>query len=265
MKCRASIVALALGLLSAALAGAAQLDAVVGRELPSLLELYKALHAAPELSHFESQTAATLAAELRAAGYQVTDGVGKYDTPGFVGHGVVAVLENGKGPTLLIRTDLDALPVDEKTGLTYASKVRFKMPGGQEVPVMHACGHDIHMSSLVGTARLLASMRGSWHGKLVLIGQPAEETINGAKAMLNDGLYERFGRPDFALALHDWDDFPAGMVPGPRSRKIPSCSRLRSCSRCRPSSVARSRRLIRPLSPSARFTAVRNATSSRTK
>ncbi|MGH8262640.1 MAG: amidohydrolase, partial [Steroidobacteraceae bacterium] len=212
MKCRASIVAIFLGFLSAALTGAAPLAAAVARELPSLVEFYKTLHAAPELSHFETQTAAALAAQLRAAGYQVTEGVGKYDTPGVEGHGVVAVLENGKGPTLLIRTDLDALPVDEKTGLPYASKVRFRTPGGQDVPVMHACGHDIHISSLVGTARLLAEMRGNWHGKLILIGQPAEETIDGAKAMLKDGLYERFGRPDFALAMHDWDDFPAGKV-----------------------------------------------------
>jgi hippurate hydrolase len=193
-------------------ADASALDTAVERELPSLVDFYKQLHSAPELSHFESATSAALAAQLRAAGYQVTEGVGKYDTPGLQGHGVVAVLENGQGPTLLIRTDLDALPVDEKTGLPYASKVRFRMPGGQEVPVMHACGHDIHISSLVGTARMLASMRRNWHGKLILVGQPAEETIDGASAMLHDGLYERFGRPDFALALHDWDDVPAGKI-----------------------------------------------------
>jgi hippurate hydrolase len=201
-----------LGCLAAGHASTAPLDAAVGRELPSLVEFYKQLHAAPELSRFETATSAALATQLRAAGYQVTEGVGKYALPGYEGHGVVAVLENGKGPTLLIRTDLDALPVDEKTGLPYASKVRFRMPGGQEVPVMHACGHDIHISSLVGTARMLASMRKSWHGKLILVGQPAEETIDGALAMLNDRLYERFGRPDFALALHDWDDVPAGTI-----------------------------------------------------
>ena len=212
MSRRKSIVAGCSVLLLALQAGAAALDNAVERELPSLLAIYKELHAAPELSHFETATSATLAAQLRAAGFEVTEGVGKYTSPGFQGHGVVAVLDNGKGPTLLIRSDLDALPVQEKTGLPYASSVRFKMPGGQEMPVMHACGHDIHISSLIGTARVLASMRKSWHGKLILIGQPAEETIDGASAMLRDGLYERFGRPDFALALHDWDDVPAGKV-----------------------------------------------------
>jgi amidohydrolase len=193
-------------------AGAAPLEAAVERELPSLITIYKALHAAPELSHFEMATSATLAGQLRAAGFQVTEGVGKYATPGLKGHGVVAVLQNGKGPTLLIRSDLDALPVEEKTGLPYASEVRFRMPDGTELPVMHACGHDIHISSLIGTARVLAQLRGSWHGTLILIGQPAEETIDGASAMLRDELYQRFGRPDFALALHDWDDLPAGKV-----------------------------------------------------
>jgi amidohydrolase len=190
---------------------AAQLEATVEHELPSLISFYKKLHAAPELSHFETATSAAVAAQLREAGFQVTADVGKYED-GSQGHGVVAVLENGKGPTLLIRSDLDALPVEEKTGLPYASHVRFKMPNGQEVPVMHACGHDIHMSVLVGTARVLASMRKQWHGKLVLIGQPSEETIDGASAMVRDGLFEHFGRPDFAVALHDWDDLRAGKV-----------------------------------------------------
>ena len=207
-----SIIAGICVLVAASQAGGAALDSAVERELPSLLTIYKQLHAAPELSHFETATAATLAAQLRAAGYQVTEGVGKYATPGLEGHGVVAVLDNGKGPTLLIRSDLDALPVEERTGLPYASHVRVTAASGQQVPVMHACGHDIHISTLIGTARVLASMRKSWHGKLILIGQPAEETIDGASAMLRDGLYERFGRPDFALALHDWDDVPAGKV-----------------------------------------------------
>jgi len=190
---------------------AAPLAAAVDHEMPSLLSFYKKLHAAPELSHFETATSAALAAQLRDAGYQVTEDVGKYED-GSQGHGVVAVLENGKGRTLLIRSDLDALPVEEKTGLPYASQVRLRMPNGQEVPVMHACGHDIHMSALVGTARVLVSMRKHWHGKVILIGQPSEETIDGASAMVRDGLYERFGRPDFALALHDWDDLPAGKI-----------------------------------------------------
>jgi hippurate hydrolase len=200
-----------LSLLLVCEADAAPLAAAVDHEMPSLLSFYEKLHAAPELSHFEAATSAALAAQLRDAGFQVTEGIGKYED-GSQGHGVVAVLENGKGPTLLIRSDLDALPVQEKTGLPYASQVRFRMPSGQELPVMHACGHDIHMSALVGTARVLVSMRKHWHGKLILIGQPSEETIDGASAMVRDGLYERFGRPDFALALHDWDDLPAGKV-----------------------------------------------------
>ncbi|MEP7246266.1 MAG: amidohydrolase [Gammaproteobacteria bacterium] len=179
--------------------------------MPSLLEFYKKLHAAPEISHFETATSAAVAAQLRDAGFKVTEGVGKYED-GSQAHGIVAVLENGKGPTLLVRSDLDALPVREQTGLPYASKVLFKMPNGTEVPVMHACGHDIHMTSLVGTARVVASMRKQWHGKLILVGQPSEETIDGASAMVKDNLYERFGRPDFAIALHDWDDLPAGKV-----------------------------------------------------
>jgi amidohydrolase len=206
-----SIAAGVFGYLFVSEVDAAQLEAAVGHELPSLMAFYKTLHAAPELSHFETATAAAVATQLRGAGFQVTEGVGKYED-GSQGHGIVAVLENGTGPTLLIRSDLDALPVQEKTGLPYASQVHFKMPNGQEVPVMHACGHDIHMSSLVGTARLLASMRKHWHGKLILIGQPSEETIDGASAMVRDGLYERFGTPDFALALHDWDDLPAGKI-----------------------------------------------------
>jgi len=201
-----------LGAASLAASAADSIDAAVKHELPSLLAFYKERHAAPELSHYEVASAAAVAKELRAAGFQVTENVGKYLDPTLQGHGVVAVLENGKGPTLLIRSDLDALPVQEKTGLPYASSVHFKTASGQEVPVMHACGHDIHMSSLVGTARVLASMRKSWRGKLILIGQPAEETIDGASAMVRDGLYERFGKPDFALALHDWDDLPAGKI-----------------------------------------------------
>jgi amidohydrolase len=201
-----------LGVASLAASAADPIDAAVKHELPSLLAFYKERHAAPELSHYEVASAAAVAKELRAAGFQVTENVGKYLDPTLQGHGVVAVLENGKGPTLLIRSDLDALPVQEKTGLPYASSAHFRTASGQEVPVMHACGHDIHMSSLVGTARVLASMRKSWHGKLILVGQPAEETIDGASAMISDGLYERFGKPDFALALHDWDDLPAGKI-----------------------------------------------------
>ena len=182
------------------------------RELPSLVTLYKELHAAPELSHQERHTAARLAAELRPLGYTVTERVGKYPNPQWVGYGVVAVLKNGKGPTVLIRADMDALPVEEKTGLPYASHVRSTDDAGLDVPVMHACGHDIHVASLIGTARLLAALRDHWHGTLVLVGQPSEEKADGARALLADGLYTRFPRPDAALALHDFSDLRAGTV-----------------------------------------------------
>ncbi len=188
------------------------LDAAVDRELPSLVAAYKALHAAPELSHHEEKTAAFVAKELRALGYDVTERVGKYERPELVGYGVVAVMRNGAGPTVLVRADMDALPVEEKTGLPYASTVRTKNEAGQDVSVMHACGHDVHATSLVGTARLLAQLKDRWHGTLVLVGQPAEETIDGARAMLADNLYARFPRPDFAVALHDNADLEAGRV-----------------------------------------------------
>lgn len=203
-----------------ALAGTAGLaqtvPALVQRQLPGLLATYKGLHAAPELSHHEVKTSALLADELRKAGYTVTQRVGKYPD-GSQAYGVVGILKNGAGPTLLIRTDLDALPVEEKTGLPYASKVRTKNSAGQDVGVMHACGHDIHMTTMIGVARNMAALKSQWHGTLMLIGQPSEETIDGAKAMLADHLYERFGRPDLAIALHD-TNIPAGeiaVVPGP--------------------------------------------------
>jgi amidohydrolase len=190
----------------------AGLDALLDRELPSLVSTYETLHAAPELSHHEEKTSAFLASRLRALGYTVTEHVGKYAHPGWVGYGVVGVLKNGDGPTVLVRTELDALPVEEKTGLPYASKVRAQDDSGHEVGVMHACGHDIHITSLLGTARMLAELKGDWRGTLVMIGQPAEETIDGAKAMLDDGLYTRFPRPDYALALHDTPALSAGKV-----------------------------------------------------
>jgi hippurate hydrolase len=208
-----AVVAALLGLLGAT--GASAQDAIgplVERDLTSLVATYKALHAAPELSREEVRTSALLARELRAAGYAVTEGVGKYDNPEWKGYGVVAVLENGPGPMVLVRTDLDALPVAEQTGLPYASTVRTKDAAGLEVPVMHACGHDIHMASWLGTARALVALEDHWHGKVVFVGQPAEERIQGAKAMLDDGLYARFGTPDYALALHDHADLPAGTV-----------------------------------------------------
>ena len=181
-------------------------------ELPSLLTIYKDLHEHPELSTHEERSAAIVARELKAAGYEVTEKVGKYDQPGLTCYGVVGMMKNGEGPTLLIRTDLDALPVHEETGAPYASKVATKNDAGQDVSVMHACGHDIHMSTFIGVARALAKMKEHWKGTLLFIGQPAEETVGGAKAMLKDGLYTRWPKPDYALALHDDAEIEAGKI-----------------------------------------------------
>jgi len=188
------------------------LDALIDRDLPSLVTTYQALHAAPELSHYEEKTASFFASQLRALGYTVTERVGKYEAPRWTGYGVVAVLQNGAGPTVLLRTELDALPVEEKTGLPYASKVKMKNDAGQEVSVMHACGHDVHLTSMLGTAKLLVGLKDQWRGTLVLIGQPAEEVIDGARSLLRDGLYERFPKPDYVIALHDSADLEAGKV-----------------------------------------------------
>ena len=176
----------------------------VAQEYPSLLELYKHLHSHPELSFQEVQSAARVADELRKAGCEVTAGVGK--------NGVVGVMRNGAGPTLLLRADMDALPVKEQTGLPYASTVIAKDSQGKDVPVMHACGHDIHMTWLVGAARVLGQIKDQWRGTLVFIGQPAEEAVGGALGMLNDGLFKRFPRPDFCFALHDDAELAAGTV-----------------------------------------------------
>jgi amidohydrolase len=183
----------------------------VDHQLPSLAEVYKHLHQNPELSHHEVKTSKFLANELRQLGYTVTEHVGRYQD-GSQAYGIVAVLENGRGPRVLIRSDMDALPVEEKTGLDYASTVRSTNPQGQDVPVMHACGHDIHMTVLLGVAREMMDLKGQWRGTLVLVGQPSEETIDGARAMLADGLYERFGRPDFVLSEHDDSTHPAGSI-----------------------------------------------------
>jgi hippurate hydrolase len=187
------------------------LAATAQRQLPALTETYKHLHRNPELSRHEEQTSAYLAGELRKLGYTVTEHVGKY-ADGEQAFGIVAVLENGAGPRLLIRTDMDALPVEEKTGLDYASTVKTTNAQGQQVGVMHACGHDLHMTVLLGTAREMAERKSEWHGTLMLIGQPAEEQVEGAAAMLADHLYERFGRPDFVIAEHDSPDVPAGSI-----------------------------------------------------
>ena len=194
MRKRSMCVAVLLSLCLASLAAAAEPRAWLAENADDLLELYKHFHAHPELSFEEQETAARLATELRAAGAEVTQDVG--------GHGVVAIVKNGDGPTLMLRTDLDALPVVEQTGLPYASTVRVTDKRGAVVGVMHACGHDIHMTNLVGVARYLAAHKDAWQGTLMLIGQPAEERGAGAKAMLDDGLFRRFPRPDFAIALH---------------------------------------------------------------
>jgi hippurate hydrolase len=177
-----------------------EIDAVY----PQAHDLYLDLHQNPELSAHEMQTAAKLAARLRSLGYDVTEHVG--------GTGVVAILKNGAGPTIMLRTELDALPVEEKTGLPYSSKVHAKDDAGLDVPVMHACGHDLHMASLVGTAAIMAHSKDTWHGTLMLIGQPAEETIGGASGMIKDGLFTRFPKPDYGIALHVGNSLPAGQV-----------------------------------------------------
>ncbi len=181
-----------------------KLNTLVDQELSYLFDLYKYLHANPELSYHEVNTAKRIAKELRDLGFDVTEGVG--------GHGVVAIMKNGEGPTVMVRADLDALPVQEQTGLPYASKVRTKDEQGNEVYVMHACGHDMHMTSLIGTARVLSQLKDYWRGTLMMIGQPAEERGGGARAMLADGLFERFPRPNYALALHVSASLPAGTI-----------------------------------------------------
>jgi len=184
---------------------------------PQLDALYIDLHKNPELSMKEQRTSARMAEELRKLGYEVTAGVG--------GTGVVGVLSNGKGPTVLLRTELDALPVEEKTGLPYASNATGVNPQGQTVPVMHACGHDVHMAGWTGAAALLARMKDSWRGTVLMIAQPAEETVQGARAMIADGLFVRFPKPDFAVAVHDSSDLPAGrvyFVPGPAMASVDS-------------------------------------------
>ena len=180
--------------------GAAQVDAIY----PDIEKLYIDLHRHPELPFHEQRTAATLAARVKALGYEVTTGVG--------GTGVVAILKNGPGPIAMLRTELDALPIEEKTGLPFASTVKTKIDSGEIVPVAHMCGHDIHMSAWVGTAELMAKNRERWHGTLMLVGQPAEEIVAGATAMLHDGLFTRFPKPDYALGVHDEHDLPAGVI-----------------------------------------------------
>ena len=203
---------LASALLFTAAAPAQKPAPEVDRQLPALLDTYKALHQHPELSHHESWTANYLATDLRKLGFTVTEHLGKY-RDGSSAEGLMAVLENGPGPRLLIRTELDALPVEEKTGLVYASHVTTKDDAGQHVSVMHACGHDIHITTILGTAQQLVGDKSKWHGTLMIVGQPAEEVVDdGARAMLADHVYERFGKPNFVIAEHDVSDIAAGQV-----------------------------------------------------
>jgi hippurate hydrolase len=196
--------ALAGAALSLAPAGADPLADQVKGDLPSLMAIYRDLHANPELSMQETRSAGILAAEARKAGFEVTTGVGKT--------GVVAVMRNGPGPVLLLRADMDALPVIEQTGLPFASTKRGTSLAGVESGIMHACGHDTHMTTWIAVARRMAAMKGQWHGTLVMIGQPGEETGQGAKAMLDDGLYTRFPKPDHEIAFHDSASLPAGVI-----------------------------------------------------
>jgi amidohydrolase len=186
---------LALTALIATPANAEAVRDAIAADLPSLMTIYRELHANPELSFEEVKSSARMAAETRKLGFEVTTNVG--------GYGVVAVMRNGSGPTLLIRADMDALPLTEQTGLPFASKVKALGAGGVETGVMHACGHDTHMTAWISTARRLAVMKSAWSGTLVMIGQPAEERVAGAKKMLADGLFTRFPKPDTVIAFHD--------------------------------------------------------------
>eukprot|EP01013_Petalomonas_cantuscygni_P024261 TRINITY_DN4585_c0_g1_i1.p1 TRINITY_DN4585_c0_g1~~TRINITY_DN4585_c0_g1_i1.p1 ORF type:complete len:445 (+),score=103.15 TRINITY_DN4585_c0_g1_i1:385-1719(+) len=194
----------AVSMLASAPVQADSLKDAIAADMPSLMDIYRDLHSNPELSGEEVRTAAKLAAEARRLGYTVTEKVG--------GTGVVAVMENGEGPTVMLRADMDGLPLEEKTGLAFASKVQAKTRQGNDTFVMHACGHDTHMTGWVATARQLAARKAEWSGTLVMILQPAEETGEGAMAMLEDGLYTRFPKPDYALAFHDAAGAPAGYI-----------------------------------------------------
>jgi len=185
-------------------AGAATLSDSIRADMPQLMSLYRDLHAHPELSMQEVRTPALIAPQIRKLGFDVTEHVGKT--------GLVAVMKNGPGPVLLIRADMDALPVKEQTGLPFASQVTGKLPNGTETPVMHACGHDTHITTWLATARRLAAMKDQWSGTLVMILQPGEELVTGAQAMLDDGLFTRFPKPDYLLAFHDAATLPAGVI-----------------------------------------------------
>jgi hippurate hydrolase len=204
----AAITALAINITAQQLS----LDAMIDRDIAAWLTTYRNLHTTPELSHREEKTSAFVAGELRKLGFTVTERIGKFQNAQWNGYGVVAVMKNGPGPTVLVRTELDALPVEEKTGVAYASQVKTKNDAGVEVSVMHACGHDMHMTSFLGTAKMLTELKSRWSGTLIMLGQPAEETGDGANAMLRDNLYTNFPKPDFAIALHDKPELETGKV-----------------------------------------------------
>jgi len=212
MKTVSSSIALLSILLPALVLAQQSPQSLADAELPSLLAIYKDIHSHPELSGHEERTAVLIAKELLAAGCQVNDHLGKYENSKLKGYGVVGVMKNGDGPTVLVRTDMDALPVEEETGLPYASKTVAQNDEGKDVHVMHACGHDAHMAAFIGTARALAKLKNQWHGTIVFVAQPAEETGNGARSLLKDGLYEKFGKPNFALGFHDKADLETGHI-----------------------------------------------------
>jgi hippurate hydrolase len=195
----------------------AEIERAVRAEMPDLLAIYRELHANPELSMQEVKSAARMAEEARKLGFEVTTGVG--------GTGVVAVMKNGAGPTLMLRADMDGLPMEEQTGLPYASRAKGQTREGLDTFIAHSCGHDTHMTAWIGTARRLAALKDRWKGTLVMVAQPGEETSQGAKAMLEDGLFTRFPRPDYAIAFHDSATLPAGTIgytPGPTLANVDS-------------------------------------------
>ena len=210
--CSLSILPLAILSTLSVSAQQSSVEKIAVGELPSLLAIYKDVHSHPELSWHEEKTSALVAKELRAAGCEVTENFGKYDKPGLKSYGVVGIMKNGEGPTVLVRTDMDALPVEEETGLPYASKVTTKNDEGKDVHVMHACGHDAHIAAFIGTVRALQQLRNEWQGTIMFVGQPAEETGNGARALLKGGLYNRFGKPNFAVGFHDKADLEIGHI-----------------------------------------------------
>ena len=186
---------------------------MVEKQLPGLVATYQQLHAAPELAYFEKNTAAFMAEKLKNMGYQVTERFGRYENPNQTCYGIVALMKNGAGPTVLFRADMDALPIEEKTSLPYASKVVIKNDEGEMVPVMHACGHDLHCTVLLGIADVLRQCKSKWKGTLMLIVQPAEEVNDsGGYAMMRAGLYEKFFQPNYALAYHVNENIVTGDI-----------------------------------------------------